>query len=155
MELARKNFMKALLYILPLLAGVAMTIQAGVNSQLRLVLNNPLMAAFISFVTGTVALGILLLFSRKAIPSLSVYGTIDWYNLTGGLLGAFFVMVVILTVREIGTANLFALVIAGQFVTALIFDHYGLIGFKVNPVSFQKIFGILLLIAGAYLVNKK
>lgn len=151
----QKHFMKALLYILPVLAGVAMTIQAGVNSQLRIILNNPLLAAFISFITGTFALGLLLLFSRKTIPALSVYGTIDWYNLTGGLLGAFFVMVVILTVREIGTANLFALVIAGQFITALLFDHYGLIGFKVNPVSVQKILGVLLLVVGAYLVNKK
>src|SRR5688572_26369712 len=147
--------MKALLFILPFMAGVAMTIQAGVNSQLRTVLNNPLLAAFISFITGTVALGLLLLFSRKTIPSLSVYGTTDWYNLTGGLLGAFFVMVVILTVREIGTANMFALVIAGQFLTALVFDHYGLIGFKVNPVSIQKIIGVLLIIVGAYLINKK
>ncbi len=147
--------MKALLYILPFLAGVAMTIQAGVNSQLRAILNNPLLAAFISFITGTVALGIMLLFSRKVIPSLKIYGTIDWYNLTGGLLGAFFVMVVILTVREIGTANLFALVIAGQFLTALIFDHYGLIGFKINPVSIQKILGVLLIVVGAYLINKK
>jgi len=147
--------MKALLYILPFFAGVAMTIQAGVNSQLRTILNHPLLAAFISFITGTVALGLLLLFSRKAIPSLKVYGTIDWYNLTGGLLGAFFVMVVILTVREIGTANLFALVIAGQFLTALVFDHYGLIGFRVNPVSVQKIIGVLLIVTGAYLINKK
>ena len=147
--------MKALLYILPFMAGVAMTIQAGVNSQLRTILNNPLLAAFISFITGTVALAVLLLFSKRAIPSLSVYGTIDWYNLTGGLLGAFFVMVVILTVREIGTANMFALIIAGQFLTALLFDHYGLIGFKVNPVSIQKIIGVVLIIVGAYLINKK
>ena len=147
--------MKALLYILPFMAGVAMTIQAGVNSQLRIILNNPLLAAFISFITGTVALAVLLLFSKRAIPALSVYATIDWYNLTGGLLGAFFVMVVILTVREIGTANMFALIIAGQFLTALLFDHYGLVGFKVNPVSIQKIIGVVLIIVGAYLINKK
>lgn len=147
--------MKVLLYILPIFAGVAMTIQSGVNSQLRIVLNNPLLAAFISFVTGTMALGILLLFSKKAFPALSVYTEMDWYTLCGGLLGAFFVMVVILTVREIGTANLFALIIAGQFITAIFFDHYGLLGFKVNPVSMQKVIGILLLITGAYLVNRK
>ncbi|HUR12013.1 MAG TPA: DMT family transporter [Flavitalea sp.] len=147
--------MKILFYVLPILAGVAMTIQAGVNSQLRIVLNNPLLAAFISFITGTAALGLLLLFSKKTIPSLSVYAATDWYNLTGGLLGAFFVMVVILTVRQIGTANLFALIIAGQFLTALVFDHYGLLGFKINPVTVQKLIGILLLISGAYLVNRK
>jgi len=147
--------MKILIYILPIFAGVAMTIQAGVNSQLRIILNNPLLAAFISFITGTAALGVLLLFSKKAIPPISVYSSIDWYNLTGGLLGAFFVTVVILSVREIGTVNLFVLIISGQFISAVFFDHYGLLGFKVNEVSVQKIAGILLLIAGAYLVNRK
>lgn len=147
--------MKILLYLLPVLAGVAMTIQAGVNSQLRIILNNPLLAAFISFITGTAALGILLLFSKKAIPDLAVYSTINWYTLTGGLLGAFFVTVVILSVREIGTVNLFVLIITGQFISAVLFDHYGLLGFKVNPVTVQKIIGILLLITGAYLVNRK
>ena len=147
--------MKILFYILPLLAGVAMSIQSGINSQLRVVIQHPVLAAFISFAVGTIALALMLLLSRQSFPSLAVYSTISWYKLTGGLLGVFVVTVTILSVQEIGASNMFVLIVAGQLITAMLMDHFGLLGMKTDPVSFQKTIGILLLIAGAYLVNRK
>ena len=147
--------MKILFYLLPLLAGVAMSIQSGINSQLRTVIQHPLLAAFISFACGTIALALILLLSRQAFPSLAVYSSISWYKLTGGLLGVFVVTVTILSVQEIGASNMFVLIVAGQLITAVLMDHFGLLGMKTDPVSFQKTIGILLLIAGAYLVNRK
>jgi bacterial/archaeal transporter family-2 protein len=147
--------MKLLFYLLPVFAGVAITIQSGINSQLRTAIQHPLLAAFISFVVGTIALGLLLMFSKNAVPGLSDYGTIEWYKYTGGLLGAFVVTVTLLSVSQIGAANMFVLIVAGQLVTAVLMDHFGVLGMKSNPVSLQKIIGIVLLIAGAWLVNKK
>jgi len=147
--------MKILFYILPLFAGIAMSIQAGVNSQLRSILNNPLLAAFISFITGTAALIIMLLFSKKGLPLWEVYSGISWYKYTGGLLGVIVVVSVILSVPQIGAANMFVLIIAGQLLTAVILDHYGFLGMKTNTINLQKVIGIVFLIAGAYLVNKK
>ena len=63
--------MKYLFYILPVLAGVAMTVQSGINAQLRAAINHPILAAFISFIGGTLALAILLLFSKQAVPALN------------------------------------------------------------------------------------
>jgi uncharacterized membrane protein YdcZ (DUF606 family) len=40
-------------------------------------------------------------------------------------------------------------------VTAVLMDHFGVLGMRPNPVSMQKFFGICLLVAGAWLVNKK
>lgn len=147
--------MKILFYLLPVFAGIAITIQSGINSQLRIALQHPLLAAFISFVVGTVALGILLIFSKDALPQLSEYSAINWYKYTGGLLGAFVVTVTLLAVTRIGAGNMFVLIVAGQLVTAVLMDHYGVLGLKPNPVSMQKFFGICLLVAGAWLVNKK
>lgn len=147
--------MKVLFYLLPVLAGVAITIQSGINSQLRAVLQQPLLAAFISFVVGTVALAILLLFSRDVLPGMDQYTGIEWYKYTGGLLGAFVVTVTLISVAQIGAGNMFVLVVAGQLITAVLMDHFGLLGMKHNPVSLQKLIGIVLLVGGAYLVNKK
>jgi len=147
--------MKFLFYLLPVLAGVAMSVQSGINSQLRVAIQHPLLAAFLSFAGGTLALGILLFFSKQAFPALSVYSQIEWYKLTGGLLGAFVVFIVLLSVQEIGAANMFVLIVAGQLLTALLMDHYGLLGMKYNAITLQKTIGILLVVAGAYLVNKK
>lgn len=147
--------MKILFYLLPVFAGVAITIQSGINSQLRSAIQHPLLAAFISFVVGTIALAILLIFSKEVLPSMAEYPKIDWYKYTGGLLGAFVVTVTLISVAQIGAGNMFVLIVAGQLITAVLMDHFGVLGMKPNPVSIQKIFGICLLIAGAWLVNKK
>jgi len=147
--------MKILFYLLPVFAGVAITIQSGVNSQLRTSIQHPLMAAFISFVVGTIALAILLIFSKESIPCLSQFSSVNWYKYTGGLLGAFVVTVTLISVAQIGAGNMFVLIVAGQLVTAVLMDHFGVLGMKPNPVSMQKFFGICLLVAGAWLVNKK
>ena len=147
--------MKILYYLLPILAGVAITIQSGINSQLRAAIQHPLMAAFISFLVGTVALVILLICSRQAIPTIGTYQEVNWYKFTGGLLGAFVVFVALISVQKIGASNMFILIIAGQLLTAVLMDHFGILGMKVSPVNLQKIIGILLVVVGAYLVNRK
>ena len=147
--------MKLLFYILPIFAGIAMTIQSGVNSQLRVATNHPLVATFISFLGGILAICLLLLFSRQPLPPFSTYPAISWYKFTGGLFGVFVVYAVIFSVKEIGVANMFVLIIAGQMFTAVIMDHFGFLGMRESPVTMQKLAGILFLIAGAYLVNKK
>lgn len=147
--------MKYLVFILPAIAGLTITTQAGVNSQLRVAVNNPWVAAFISFLVGTVILGVYIIATRQTVPSVAQLRNIELYKYTGGLLGAFFVTVIILTVQKIGAANVFALVIAGQLLMALIYDHLGLFGFPQSNITVAKVLGVAMLVAGAYLINKK
>lgn len=147
--------MKYLFYILPALAGITITTQAGVNSQLRVAINNPWVAAFVSFLVGTVILGLIIIGTKQPIPSFEQIKGIQLYKYSGGLLGAFFVTVVIFTVQRIGSANVFALVIASQFIMALLYDHFGLFGLPQTNISWVKLLGSVMLIAGAYLVIKK
>ena len=50
---------------------------------------------------------------------------------------------------------MFVLIVAGQLLTALVMDHFGVLGLRANPITMQKALGVLLVIGGAYLVNKK
>ena len=147
--------MKYLYFILPALAGLTITTQAGVNSQLKVAVNNPWIAAFISFVVGTVLLGLVILTTKQQVPTFAQLKGIELYKYSGGLLGAFFVTVIIFTVQRIGSANVFALVIAGQLLVALLYDHFGMFGFRQSEINWVKLLGVALLIAGAYLINKK
>ncbi len=147
--------MKYLVFILPALAGLTITTQAGVNSQLRFGVNNPWIAAFISFLVGTVFLGLIILTTKQTVPSMEQLRGIELYKYSGGLLGAFFVTVIIVTVPRIGSANVFAIVIAGQLFFALLYDHFGLFGFPQSNINWVKLLGVLFLIVGAYLINKK
>src|SRR6195952_5514426 len=90
-----RKIMKYLFYFLPFAVGIALTTQAGINSQLKVAINNPWMAAFISFVTGTAFLAIVLIVTRQTIPSAPQLASIPLYKYTGGILGAFIVTAVI------------------------------------------------------------
>jgi len=147
--------MKYFYYMLPVMAGVAIAIQSGINSQLRMAIQHPLVAAFISFLSGTIALAIILAFARGEMPALNLYSTITWYKYAGGLLGVFVVFVTLFSVTQIGAANMFMLLIFGQLLTAMLMDHFGLLGLPVNAINARKLLGVLLLLGGAYLINKK
>ena len=147
--------MKTLLYILPFLAGMAMTTQAGINNQLRSAINSPLNASFISFIIGTIAIGAVLLFKRESFPSVKELQSVDMYKYAGGLLGAFFVNAIILSVKEVGAANMFALLVAGQLFLALAFDHFGVLGMAVNPITLKSIIGALLIVVGIYFIYNR
>lgn len=141
--------------LLPILAGAAVATQTALNGQLRVVVNSPLLAALISFSVGTLVLVALVLLTKQEIPQLSQLSGAAWYKFTGGLLGAFFITSVIVSVQRMSVANLLALVVAGQLVTALLFDHFGLLGVKQNTLSLTRALGAVALIIGAYLINKK
>ena len=147
--------MKILYYILPFIAGIMITVQSGINSQLRTAIQHPLLAALISFLSGTAALIVLVLLSKQAMPTMQALGSISWYKWTGGLLGAFVVTVTLVSVAQIGATNMFVLIIAGQLITAVIIDHFGMLGLQQSTITLQKTVGVMLLVVGVYLVNKK
>ncbi|MEZ0486884.1 DMT family transporter [Fibrella aquatica] len=139
---------------LAFLTGIAISIQAGVNSNLRLALNNPLMASLISFGTGFITLLIVHLTTSGAIPPMATLRSLSWWKWTGGVIGAIYVTTVILSVPRIGTANLVSLSVAGQLLAAVVLDHYGLLGFTQHSANVWRLLGIGLILAGVWLVVK-
>lgn len=138
--------------LLAFLTGIAISVQAGVNANLRQSLTNPVLAAAISFGTGLVALIVMLFASGASAPSLDAIRQVSWWKWTGGLIGAVYVTTVIVSVPKIGTANLVSLSVAGQLLAAVVLDHYGLMGFALHPANGWRILGMIVIIAGVVLV---
>ncbi|MFN4144419.1 MAG: DMT family transporter [Runella sp.] len=143
-------------FLLAFLVGVANATQSGINSQLRIELQNPFLASVISFATGLLTLMVCYAFFQKTTTpiSLETLRNISWWKFMGGPLGAFFVLSVIFIVRDIGPANMICLAIAGQLATSIIIDHFGLIGFPVHSLNVWRVLGMGLIVVGAYLVLK-
>lgn len=146
--------MNIIYYVLAFLCGVTNSTQSGVNAELRKSINNPIIAAIISFASGLMALILISPFFKESIPSFNTIKSLEWWKLTGGVLGAFFVTTVIMSVQKIGSANMIALIIAGQLLTAMLLDHFGLIGFKVHSINIFRILGGILIVVGVYLIMK-
>ena len=81
--------------------------------------------------------------------------TFQWWKFMGGILGVLYVTGVVIAAPRIGAANALAFIVGGQFVAAIVIDHFGWMRLPVNPISFYRIAGIALLLAGVYLIQKK
>jgi transporter family-2 protein len=136
-----------------LLAGTAIALQTGVNSQLRVWLGNPMQSALVSFAVGTIALALYVLPQRQSW-TFTGEGNRPWWIWTGGLLGAYVVTALILLAPRLGASLLIALVVAGQMITALVLDHFGLLGFPQQRISLLRLLGGALLIVGVILIRK-
>jgi transporter family-2 protein len=136
------------------LVGLAITVQAGVNANLRQAMASPILAAAISFGSGFVVLVLLFIASGSSTPPLDTIKQVSWWKWMGGLMGAVYMITVIVSAPKIGTANLVSLSVAGQLVAAVILDHYGLLGFSLHPANGWRLFGVVMIIAGVLLVVK-
>lgn len=143
------------LYILiALIAGAMMPTQAATNNRMAAFVDSPILAAFISFFVGTVALFIYMLLAGVSLSSLSGVRDAPAVAWAGGLLGAFFVAAAVTLVPKLGVAMTFSLIIAGQMIVTLVIDHFGLLGVPVKEVSILRICGILLITAGVVLIRR-
>jgi len=147
--------MKWLSLILAFSAGAVLPLQAGINSQLRTYTGSPLIAAFISFLVGTLLLFAMALVLRLPWPSLPVLAQAPWWAWLGGLLGAILVFLAIVLAEELGAAVMVALIITGQMIVSLVLDHYGLVGYTRNPLNPARIIGSVLLLSGVFLIRYK
>jgi len=138
------------LLLLPLALGIgiAMAIQTALNTQLRESLHSPLQAAFISFLIGTIVLGLLVSFEDATKPSLAQLGQIPWYLWLGGFLGVYAISVSIYTAPKFGFLTLSGVIIFGQLGMSMLLDHFGWLGNEKVPVNWQRILGAIMIFAG-------
>lgn len=145
--------MKTLWIILALLAGVFLPLQGGINARLGKAITSPVHASFISFIVGAVALLAYTLLTRQQVQWSGVK-TMPLYLWCGGLLGAFYVTVIILAFPKIGPALTFGLVVAGQMIASLVLGHLNILVAKPEPVTIWKFLGVLLIVAGVVIIQK-
>ncbi|WP_243544302.1 DMT family transporter [Pseudodesulfovibrio tunisiensis] len=146
--------MKGFFVLLAMLGGALTAVQVGVNNVLRAGVGSPVLAAFISFLVGSVCLGAYCLAARIPIPSFPALSTLPAWAWTGGAMGGIFVASCIIVAPKLGVSSTMAWVIAAQLAMSLILDHFGVLGFPVRHISPARLAGIGMLMAGAFLVYK-
>lgn len=146
-------FARLLPLLLALGAGFGLPTQAGINGQLAAVVRSPVTAALISFAVGTASLLVFFVLLRLPLPAGAALSAQPWWIYSGGLIGAFFVAVIAWIAPQLGATTMLALILAGQLIASVLYDHFGLLGFSVHPLSFGRLAGIGLLVAGVLLIR--
>lgn len=143
-----------LFLLMALAAGALLPVQAGLNAQLRLALGSPVAAALVSFLVGTVGLTTIGLLLRTPLPFARAWASTTPLQWSGGLIGALYVLAAIVLAPKLGAATLIAAVVAGQMLTSLLLDQYGLAGFPVHSLTLVRFLGATLVIVGVILVQR-
>lgn len=141
------------LILLAILVGIALPVQAGVNAQLRATLGHPLTTAFASFLTGTLALGLVLVLARIPIPAARVAAQAPAWQWVGGVLGAGYIAAAVVMAPRLGAATMIASVVAGQMLASLLLDHFGWVGFSQHAITPARLVGAALVILGVRLIQ--
>jgi transporter family-2 protein len=144
--------------LLPLLlaafAGACLVVQQAINAKLRFGLNSTIWASIASFLVGLAALALTAAILRAPLPSPALAARLPWWTWSGGVLGATFIGLSIILVPQLGAATFIGLVIAGQMLTSVTMDHFGLLGLAHRPLDAVRALGVALLIAGVVLIRR-
>jgi len=138
--------------LLVLLAGVGLAVQAPTNAALARTSGSVLLAALVSFIVGSIVLALAWAAIDRTSPA-ALRGAPVW-AWVGGLYGACFVAAMAFAAPRLGLATTLTVAIATQLATALVLDHFGLLGLKVAPISLWKVAGVVLVLAGVVLVRR-
>jgi transporter family-2 protein len=143
----------SLAYLLAAGAGLSFVCQQAVNANLRTEIGSPWWAGFVSYLGGTIAMLVVALMLREPWPSLQQVQHSQAMSWTGGVFGAIYIAISILLFPRLGAAVVIALIIAGQMIGALAFDHFGILGVPAHPANASRLLGSVLLVAGVVLIR--
>ncbi|HEY0454908.1 MAG TPA: DMT family transporter [Verrucomicrobiae bacterium] len=145
--------MVLLLYILlALLLGVASSFQGTFNAALARQTSFP-QALMIN--TSIVLLGTFVIFlvapGGRTLQSLA---KVPPHLYLGGVCGVVIISIAAWIFPRLGVGYAVVLGIVGQLLTALLIDHNGWFGIPCKPMTLTRVIGMILLLAGVWLVKR-
>ena len=140
--------------LLTVFAGGLIALQAPINSILGKSVGT-FAAASVSFIVGTIALVLITVLVGGGFGDVGEARNLSWYYLSGGILGAVYVTTALVAVRSLGAGGVVAATVAGQLTLSMVVDQFGWLGVEKAPITALKLFGVLLLAAGTYLIVRE
>ena len=138
--------------LLTLLAGTMLPMQGALNTKLGNAAQSPFHASMISFIIGAVSVALYVFLTRQSV-SLAGLKSAPAYAWLGGILGAFYVTVIILAFPKLGPGLTFALVVAGQMIISMVLEHFDILVAQSQPITAWRLAGVALIIVGVVLIK--
>lgn len=130
--------------------GAIFAMQPSMNSLLSIGLYSSVHAAFVSFVTATIMLFLLVVIiprDRINIPKIFSFDR-PWWSWLGGIIGGTFVTGFAFFASKTGIGLLLVTSICGMLTNSLIIDKYGLLGAIKKRIGLMQYLGLVLVVIG-------
>ncbi|WP_368679766.1 DMT family transporter [Staphylococcus pseudoxylosus] len=141
--------MKFIFYILALIAGASLGIEAALGGLLSEEIGN-LESTLYIFIMGSLVLILAIVFFGKG--DLSKIPRQRTWQIGGGILGAIGMTLLFTSVTFIGVGISLTSVIIGQLLTGIVIDHLGLFGSPKYNIDRYRLIAVLLLFLSLYFI---
>ncbi|KAI7898531.1 uncharacterized protein BX663DRAFT_524462 [Cokeromyces recurvatus] len=139
-----------------IIAGACVAFQAGCNATLNRY-GGRSFSSVISFSVGLICCLLFFTFditlAKTPLPTEHVK-TAPWYAWIGGILGAYYVIINILTVPRLGAATVLSIFVCAQIITACLIDNFALVGVEKRPYTIWRILASLGLVGCVVVIAK-
>ena len=143
-----------LLAALALVVGALIPIQAATNAAMSKALGGISYASLVLFGVSLVVVASWLLVTRAAMPPPSAFRSAPFYGYLGGVIVATYVLSITFLAPRLGVGAAICFIVTGQILAAVVIDHFGLFGAPVQPLSWTRMAGVALMIAGLFLAKR-
>lgn len=130
------------------LGGIFVTIQAQLMGVLDKEIGT-IESVFITYGGGGLLVGLTTLFLRGG--NLSAISSVPWYTLLSGVTGLIIVGTIGFTTPRLGLLPAMVTIVAAQFISAAIIDHFGWMGAAIHLMTPSRFFGMMIMIVGIWL----
>lgn len=140
--------MQRVLIFLVIAGGMGLSVEAGLLGPLAGQVGD-LWATMSIFAIGAALTFLLMLFlARDKVPLFSLPG----WQLTGGLLGPGYVLILTIVTPTIGIAMTITGILAGQVCKSLLIDHFGWFGSPRRKIDRRRVIALLFIVAALVLI---
>ena len=142
-----------MIFLVGIIAGLALPIQTSINSELRFRVKSPYLASTISMCVAAVFMVVLGLISGQPLFfSVSKFTEYPWWTWLGGFLGDVALTLNVMLLPHLGAVQTIIMPLVGQIVTSMLIDNFGWFGLPVHSFSWLRLLGIAVIFFGVYLV---
>lgn len=143
-----------ILSLLSVVVGVMVVMQGGLNARLGVLLDNSLLATSSALVMSATFTLLVVFTTVRQFPSIAdVKGVPGYLWFAGGILSFLAVTLFYYIIPRLGISTAVTFGLSGQLIFAAIAAHYGWFGMPVEPISIQKLIGMVVMITGVVLIK--
>jgi transporter family-2 protein len=137
------------LVIIAIIGGIIVGLQAQMIGLLDQKIGT-IESVFITYGSGAVVIALVMIVVRGG--NLGAWQRAPWYAFGAGLMGLVIIAALSYSVPRLGLVTAFTVFVAAQFVVGALFDHFGLLGAALRPISVSQLIGIGVLLLGVWLI---
>lgn len=140
---------KLLFFAAALLAGILLSTEAAIGGALGENIGELEASLFVFSVGAAILFPAALVFQRQ---SLATVLKLPKWELTGGFLGAFYLVLLLVSVNILGVGVSMVAVIIGQIFISIVIDHFGWLGIPKMRFDRNRLTAVVLLICALFLI---